>query len=192
MIRLCESTVWGMASVIDRQILAGAMPSLRQHPAYRFFLSMSLDHSQARVILWMKMATLNSLFRRKLFLLQNGTAANKRGFGAALTWGPLELLVSAFLLSNVFIQKLPDHFLILHVMLSCGFLEESNTLRTERYSYLRLLIFQRQIFRRRKKIRHQLHFTKRFISVLSLLAHRPSYPFASSPHQICGYDLTDR
>jgi len=65
MIRLCESTVWGMASVIDRQILAGAMPSLRQHPAYLFFHSMSLDHSQALVVLWMKMATLNSLFRRK-------------------------------------------------------------------------------------------------------------------------------
>ena len=24
--RLCESTVWGMASAVDRQILAGAMP----------------------------------------------------------------------------------------------------------------------------------------------------------------------
>jgi hypothetical protein len=37
MSRLCESTVWGMASVFDRQILAGAMPFSSATPSIPVF-----------------------------------------------------------------------------------------------------------------------------------------------------------
>ena len=56
-------------------------------------------------------------------------------------------LSPAVLLGDVFIQELPNHLLILHVVLFGGGFEESHAVGTQGKRYLGLLVLQRQLFR---------------------------------------------
>ena len=52
----------------------------------------------------------------------------------------LTALLALLLLRDIFIEQLPDHFLILHVMLLRSFFEKGDALRTQRNGNFRLLI----------------------------------------------------
>jgi len=58
----------------------------------------------------------------------------------------LTALLALFLLRDILIEQLPDHFLILRMVLLCSFFEKRHTLRTQSNRDFGLLILQCQFF----------------------------------------------
>ena len=69
-------------------------------------------------------------------------AAGRGVFGVRLN-----ALLALLLLGDVLIKQLPDHFLVLRVMLFRSCLEKRHALRTQRNRDFGLLILQRQFLR---------------------------------------------
>lgn len=69
-------------------------------------------------------------------------AAGRGVFGVRLN-----ALLALLLLGDVLIEQLPNHFLVLRVMLLRRCLEKRHTLRTQRNRDFGLLVLQRQLLR---------------------------------------------
>ena len=81
---------------------------------------------------------------------------------------------------SIQIQEMPDHFLVLCMMLSCLAFEELNTSSAQAKSHFHVLFFEHQVLWTREKIVDHPNIAERLIgiSVIFALAHR--FPFRSA------------